>query len=127
MWASLRSMSPTRPSAAQLVVRQKKMNGYEALDFFSRVFTLAANVIVAGVCFTGFQKLRIRALKLIALSASIAVFASFADALLLQRATDTSTYSFLWIGITILWTIDLGLYALGVTKLIAWITRQKLG
>ncbi len=103
------------------------MNGYEALDFFSRVFTLAANVIVAGVCFTGFQKLRVRAWKLIALSASIAVFASFADALLLQKATDTSTYSFLWIGITILWTIDIGLYALGVTKLIAWITQQKLG
>lgn len=103
------------------------MNGYQALEFASYAFTLGANVIVAGACFAAFRKLRLTALMLLAISASIAVFSILAETLLLWKTQDESAYAFLWTGITIIRIVDMVLYAIGVTKLISWITRKKLG
>jgi len=103
------------------------MNGFETLEFFSYTIALAANVVVAGVCFKAFHTLRLAPLKLIAISASIAVFTTFADFLVLPKTYDDSTYAFIWTGITILWTIDIILYALGITKLVSWIIMRKSG
>jgi hypothetical protein len=101
------------------------MTGYEALESFCSAFTLAANLVVAIVCLSAFQRLRIAALMLLGISAALAVFTILTETLLLRRIHDESTYAVIWTGTTILWVIDIGLYAIGVTTLVAWITKQK--
>lgn len=103
------------------------MNGYETLDFVSRIVTLAANVIVAGVCFERFNVLRSRALLLLAISASLAVFSIFSELLLRRNPSDDSVYAFIWTGIIVLHIVDIILYAIGVTLLVKSIGRQNPG
>ena len=94
------------------------MNGYETLDFVSRIVTLAANVIVAGVCFERFKVLRTRALLLLAVSASLAVFSIFSELLLQRNTSGDSAYAVIWTGIIVLHITDIILYAFGVTLLV---------
>jgi hydrogenase-4 membrane subunit HyfE len=100
------------------------MNGYETLEFVSQVITLSANVLVAGVCFERYQVNRSRALLLLAISGSLAVFSIFTDLLLLRKSPDESAYAFIWTGIVILNSIDIILYAMGVTLLVKEVTKR---
>ena len=103
------------------------MNAIETLEVFSLAFSVVANLVVAGVCFKVFQAIRVAPLMLIAISASLAVFATIADIFLLQKTKEEFDYVFLWTGITMLWIVDIGLYALGVTRLVLWITTRTSG
>lgn len=103
------------------------MNGYEIIEFLSRVVALAANVIVAGVCFGQFQEIHLRPLLILAISATLGAFTLFAELLLLRNLVDESGYTFVWTGVVVLGIVDLILYAWGVTQLVKWIGRQKPG
>lgn len=103
------------------------MNSYETLDFLSRVIFLAANVIVSGVCFGRFRAVQMRALLLLAISASIAVFTSFAELLLARNEVDQVSYAFVWSGIVVLQIVDIILYAIGVTLLVRRATIRDRG
>jgi drug/metabolite transporter (DMT)-like permease len=100
------------------------MNSYETLEILTSLFVMGANVAVAGICFMAYGKRRVNAILLLAISASIAVFTFFAD-ILLQKVYDNSTYAILWIGVQLMWVIDICLYALGVTRLVNILIKEK--
>jgi hypothetical protein len=101
------------------------MNGFAFLDVLATTFTLGANVVVAGTCHEAFRRLRVPALRWIGLSATVAVFSSVANLLLLRKTGDEAAYAVLWTGLHVLWMVDVGLYAFGVTRLIQWISARK--
>lgn len=104
------------------------MNIYDALSFLSYLIGIGANAAVAAVCFAAFRKFGHRSLKLVAISAMLGIFVSAVDIALLPMANHSSTYAILWTAITILGVIDLILYAIGIVRLMSWLTDgNRLG
>ena len=98
---------------------------YSFLEFLFISAGLVGNIVVANVCLKAYQKFRNNAFLLLAVSAFLAIFAGFSDILILQKLESGGTRDFLWSCIMILYIIDVILYAIGVSKLVAWITSKE--
>ena len=95
-----------------------EMSRYEVMQYLSYVVMLAANVIVAGVCFERFRALRSRPLLLLAIAAVIAVLLTFLDVALEKSLSDKDVYVVVWTTLTVLKTVDVIMYAIGVVLLV---------
>ena len=95
-----------------------EMSRYEMMHYLSCVVMLAANVIVAGVCFERFRALRSHPLLLLAIAAVIAVLLTFLEVALEKRLSDKHVYVVVWTTLTVLNTVDAIIYAIGVVLLV---------
>lgn len=101
------------------------MDGYELLEIVGKVAIVLANLIVLRIGLSAYRDSRLLGLILLSISSALGLFTFALNEIYLTRITDPEIYARIWVIWTLLWIVDLVLYAWGVSKLVAGLLERS--